>query len=100
MGNHAFSGRKVNTIICRGWIKTVQNPYSLNRLYETGSAKLAIEKMVASLFSNGFWCAIRKILTGEKHPKAGLVCFLNIQGTTAQCTEATKLYQEMLEKKV
>jgi hypothetical protein len=58
---------------------------------------LAIEKTwIASLFLA--FGVYREILTGEKHPKAGLVCFLNIQGTTAQCTEATKLYQELLEK--
>jgi aryl-alcohol dehydrogenase-like predicted oxidoreductase len=42
-------------------IKTVQNPYSLlNRLYETGSAEIGYRKRGFSLFSNGFWCAIRK----------------------------------------
>jgi hypothetical protein len=63
-------------------IKTVQNPYSLNRLYETGQPKLAIEKNVDCLFSNGFVC-YQEILTGENTLKQGFICFLNIQGTTA-----------------
>jgi hypothetical protein len=63
-----------------------------------GQLKLAIEN-VGLAYSPMAFGSYREILTGEKHLKQGLTCFLNIQGyNSTQCTEATKLYQDCAKK--
>jgi aryl-alcohol dehydrogenase-like predicted oxidoreductase len=77
-------------------IKTVQNPYSLlNRLLKAVLPKFVLEKMSISLLQ---WLLdlIRKFLTGEKHPNARINLFPQFaRYNSAQCAEATKLYQEI-----
>jgi aryl-alcohol dehydrogenase-like predicted oxidoreductase len=72
----------------------------LNRLFESGSAEICVREDVGLLaYSNGFWDLIRKILTGEKHPNARINLFPQFaRYNSAQCAEATKLYQEIARK--
>jgi aryl-alcohol dehydrogenase-like predicted oxidoreductase len=83
-------------------IKTVQNPYSLlNRLFENGSAEVCFRENVGLLAYSpmGFGVLSGKFLTGESHPKARINLFPNYSRySSAQCTEATKLYQEIAKK--
>jgi aryl-alcohol dehydrogenase-like predicted oxidoreductase len=83
-------------------IKTVQNPYSLlNRLYETGSAEIGYRENVGLLAYSpmAFGVLSGKFLTGEKHPKARINLFPQYSRyNSVQCTEATKLYQEIARK--
>jgi aryl-alcohol dehydrogenase-like predicted oxidoreductase len=78
-------------------VKTVQNPYSLlNRLFENGSAEICLREDVGLLAYSpmAFGILSGKFLTGEKHPNARLNLFPQfVRYNSAQCTEATKLYQ-------
>lgn len=80
-------------------IKTIQNPYSLlNRLFENGSAEIAIRENVGLLAYSplAFGVLTGKFLTGESHPKARLTLFPQFSRyNSAQCAQATKLYQEI-----
>ena len=83
-------------------IKTVQNPYSLlNRLFETGSAEVCLRENVGLLAYSpmAFGVLSGKFLTGESHPKARINLFPQYtRYSSAQCTEATRLYQEIARK--
>jgi aryl-alcohol dehydrogenase-like predicted oxidoreductase len=83
-------------------IKTVQNPYSLlNRLFETGSAEVCLRENVGLLAYSpmAFGVLSGKFLTGESHPKARINLFPQYtRYSSAQCTEATGLYQEIARK--
>lgn len=83
-------------------IKTVQNPYSLlNRLFENGSAEICRREDVGLLAYSpmAFGVLSGKFLTGEKHPNARINLFPQFaRYNSAQCTEATKLYQEIARK--
>jgi aryl-alcohol dehydrogenase-like predicted oxidoreductase len=83
-------------------IKTVQNPYSLlNRLFESGSAEICMREDVGLLAYSpmAFGILSGKFLTGEKHPNARLNLFPQfVRYNSAQCTEATRLYQEIARK--
>jgi aryl-alcohol dehydrogenase-like predicted oxidoreductase len=83
-------------------IKTVQNPYSLlNRLFESGSAEICVREDVGLLAYSpmAFGILSGKFLTGEKHPNARINLFPQFaRYNSAQCAEATKLYQEIALK--
>jgi aryl-alcohol dehydrogenase-like predicted oxidoreductase len=83
-------------------IKTIQNPYSLlNRLFETGSAEICIRENVGLLAYSpmAFGVLSGKFLTGESHPNARIKLFPQFSRyNSAQCTEATRLYQEIAKK--
>jgi aryl-alcohol dehydrogenase-like predicted oxidoreductase len=83
-------------------IKTVQNPYSLlNRLFENGSAEICRREDVGLLAYSpmAFGILSGKFLTGEKHPNARINLFPQYSRyNSVQCTEATKLYQEIARK--
>jgi len=83
-------------------IKTVQNPYSLlNRLFETGSAEICIRENVGLLAYSpmAFGVLSGKFLTGESHPNARIKLFPQFaRYNSAQCAEATRLYQEIAHK--
>ncbi len=83
-------------------IKTVQNPYSLlNRLYEGGSSEVSMRENVGLLAYSpmGFGVLSGKFLTGEIHPNARINLFPQYSRyNSAQCTEATILYQEIAHK--
>jgi aryl-alcohol dehydrogenase-like predicted oxidoreductase len=83
-------------------IKTIQNPYSLlNRLFETGSAEICFRENVGLLAYSpmAFGVLSGKFLTGEKHPNARINLFPQYSRyNSEQCTEATKLYQEIARK--
>lgn len=83
-------------------IKTVQNPYSLlNRLFEGGSAEICLRENVGLLAYSplAFGVLSGKFLSGESHPNARLNLFPQFSRyNSAQCTEATKLYQEIAHK--
>lgn len=83
-------------------IKTVQNPYNLlNRLYEGGSAEIGLRENVGLLAYSpmAFGVLSGKFLTGESHPNARLNLFPQYSRyNSSQCTEATKLYQEIARK--
>jgi aryl-alcohol dehydrogenase-like predicted oxidoreductase len=83
-------------------IKTVQNPYSLlNRLFESGSAEICVREDVGLLAYSpmAFGILSGKFLTGEKHPNARINLFPQFaRYNSAQCAEATKLYQEIARK--
>ena len=80
-------------------IKTIQNPYSLlNRLFENGSAEIAMRENVGLLSYSplAFGVLSGKFLSGESHPKARLSLFPQFSRyNSAQCTQATRLYQEI-----
>ena len=80
-------------------IKTVQNPYSLlNRLFEVNSAEVSKYENVGLLGYSplAFGVLTGKFLTGESHPKARINLFPQYKRYNSdQCTEATKLYQEI-----
>lgn len=83
-------------------IKTVQNPYSLlNRLFEVNSAEVSKYENVGLLGYSplAFGVLTGKFLTGESHPKARVNLFPQYKRYNSdQCTEATKLYQEIAKK--
>jgi len=83
-------------------VKTIQNPYSLlNRLFENASAEVCARENVGLLAYSpmGFGVLSGKFLTGEKHPKARLNLFPQYSRySSEQCTQATKLYQEIALK--
>lgn len=83
-------------------IKTIQNPYSLlNRLFENGSSEVCLRENVGLLAYSplGFGVLSGKFLTGENHPNARLTLFPQYSRyNSEQCTEATRLYQEIAKK--
>lgn len=83
-------------------IKTVQNPYSLlNRLFEVNSAEVSKYENVGLLGYSplAFGVLTGKFLTGDAHPKARINLFPQYKRYNSdQCTEATKLYQEIAKK--
>lgn len=83
-------------------IKTVQNPYSLlNRLFEVNSAEVSKYENVGLLGYSplAFGVLTGKFLTGESHPNARINLFPQYKRYNSdQCTEATKLYQEIAKK--
>ena len=83
-------------------IKTIQNPYSLlNRLFETGSAEICIRENLGLLAYSpmAFGVLSGKFLSGESHPHARIKLFPQFaRYNSAQCTEATRLYQEIAHK--
>jgi len=83
-------------------IKTIQNPYSLlNRLFETGSAEICIRENVGLLAYSpmAFGVLSGKFLSGESHPDARIKLFPQFSRYNSdQCTEATRLYQEVAHK--
>ena len=83
-------------------IKTIQNPYSLlNRLFENASAEVCLRENVGLLAYSplAFGVLSGKFLTGESHPNARLSLFPQYSRySSAQSTEATKLYQKVAQK--
>jgi aryl-alcohol dehydrogenase-like predicted oxidoreductase len=83
-------------------IKTIQNPYSLlNRLFENASAEVCLRENVGLLAYSpmAFGVLSGKFLTGESHPNARLSLFPQYSRySSAQCAEATRLYQEVAHK--
>jgi aryl-alcohol dehydrogenase-like predicted oxidoreductase len=83
-------------------ISTIQNPYSLlNRLFENGSAEICVRENVGLLAYSplGFGVLSGKFLRGVNHPNARLTLYPNYNRySSAQSTEATKLYQEIAQK--
>ncbi|MNG04199.1 L-glyceraldehyde 3-phosphate reductase [compost metagenome] len=83
-------------------IKTIQNPYNLlNRLFEVGSAEVSMNENVGLLGYSplGFGTLTGKFLTGEEHPNARIKLFPQYtRYASEQCTQATKLYQEIAKK--
>jgi aryl-alcohol dehydrogenase-like predicted oxidoreductase len=83
-------------------IKTIQNPYSLlNRLFENASAEVCLRENVGLLAYSplAFGVLSGKFLTGESHPNARLSLFPQYaRYSSAKCTEAVKLYQEIAHK--
>ena len=83
-------------------IKTIQNPYSLlNRLFENGSAEICMRENVGLLAYSpmAFGVLSGKFLTGENHPTARIKLFPQYSRyNSEQCTEATRLYQEIAKK--
>lgn len=83
-------------------IKTVQNPYNLlNRLFEVGSAEVSKYENVGLLAYSplAFGVLTGKFLTGEAHPNARINLFPQYtRYASEQCTQATKLYQEIANK--
>ncbi|MFV7233912.1 aldo/keto reductase [Flavobacterium sp. ZB4R12] len=83
-------------------IKTIQNPYSLlNRLFEAGSAEICMRENVGLLAYSpmAFGVLSGKFLTGESLPNARINLFPQFSRyNSAQCTEATRLYQEIAKK--
>ncbi|MES2806450.1 MAG: aldo/keto reductase [Bacteroidota bacterium] len=83
-------------------VKTIQNPYSLlNRLFENGSAEVCLRENVGLLAYSpmAFGVLSGKFLTGEAHPNARIKLFPQYSRyNSAQCTEATRLYQEIAKK--
>ncbi len=80
-------------------IKTIQNPYSLlNRLFEVGSSEVCVRENVGLLAYSpmAFGVLSGKFLSGESHPNARITLFPQFaRYNSAQCTEATRLYQEI-----
>ena len=83
-------------------IKTVQNPYSLlNRLFENASAEICIRENVGLLAYSpmAFGVLSGKFLTGESLPNSRIKLFPQFaRYNSAQCAEATRLYQEIAIK--
>ncbi len=83
-------------------IKTIQNPYSLlNRLFETASSEICVRENVGLLAYSpmAFGVLSGKFLLGESHPKSRLSMFPQFaRYNSAQCAEATRLYQEIAHK--
>lgn len=83
-------------------IKTVQNPYSLlSRLFEVGSSEVCMRENVGLLAYSplGFGRLTGKFLNGESLPKSRIELFPQFaRYNSAQCTEATKLYNKIAIK--
>jgi aryl-alcohol dehydrogenase-like predicted oxidoreductase len=83
-------------------IKTVQNPYSLlNRLFENASSEVCMRENVGLLAYSpmAFGVLSGKFLAGENHPNSRLNLFPQMSRyNSAQCAEATRLYQEIAYK--
>lgn len=83
-------------------IKTVQNPYSLlSRLFEVGSSEVCMRENVGLLAYSplGFGRLTGKFLKGESHPNSRIELFPQFaRYNSAQCIEATKLYNEIAIK--
>lgn len=83
-------------------IMTVQNPYSLlNRTFEMGSAEVCMRENVGLLAYSplAFGKLSGKYLSGERHPNSRIELFPQLaRYNSAQCTEATRLYQEIAKK--
>ena len=83
-------------------IKTIQNPYSLlNRLFENASSEICIRENVGLLVYSpmAFGVLSGKFLLGESNPKSRLSLFPQFaRYNSAQCAEATRLYQEIAHK--
>ncbi|PWA05208.1 NADP(H)-dependent aldo-keto reductase [Flavobacterium psychrotolerans] len=83
-------------------IKTVQNPYSLlNRLFENGSAEVCLRENVGLLAYSplAFGVLSGKFLNGKEHPNSRIKLFPQFSRyNSAQCAEATRLYQEIASK--
>ena len=83
-------------------IKTIQNPYSLlNRLFEVGSAEICLRENVGLLAYSpmAFGVLSGKFLSGESLPNARIKLFPQFSRyNSEQCTEATRLYQEIAKK--
>ncbi|MFT5964707.1 MAG: aryl-alcohol dehydrogenase-like predicted oxidoreductase [Flavobacterium sp.] len=83
-------------------IKTVQNPYSLlNRLFENASSEVCMRENVGLLAYSpmAFGVLSGKFLSGESHPNSRLNLFPQMaRYNSAQCAEATRLYQEIAQK--
>jgi aryl-alcohol dehydrogenase-like predicted oxidoreductase len=83
-------------------IKTVQNPYSLlNRLFENASSEVCMRENVGLLAYSpmAFGVLSGKFLAGESHPNSRLNLFPQMSRyNSAQCAEATRLYQEIAHK--
>jgi hypothetical protein len=78
-------------------IKQFKTHSLLNRLLKAVLPKFVLEKMGLA-YSNGFW-DLWKILDGRKHPNARINLFPQFaRYNSAQCAEATKLYQEIARK--
>ncbi|WP_310558984.1 aldo/keto reductase [Flavobacterium sp.] len=83
-------------------IATVQNPYSLlSRLFEVGSSEVCMRENVGLLAYSplGFGRLTGKFLNGESLPKSRIELFPQFaRYNSTQCTEATKLYNEIALK--
>lgn len=83
-------------------IKTIQNPYSLlNRLFEVGSSEVCMRENLGLLAYSpmAFGILSGKFLSGESHPNSRLNLFPQmVRYNSAQCAEATRLYQEIAHK--
>jgi aryl-alcohol dehydrogenase-like predicted oxidoreductase len=83
-------------------IKTIQNPYSLlNRLFENASSEVCLRENIGLLAYSplSFGVLSGKFLTGESHPNSRLSLFPQYaRYSSAQSTEATKLYHEVAKK--
>jgi aryl-alcohol dehydrogenase-like predicted oxidoreductase len=83
-------------------IRTIQNPYSLlNRLFENGSAEICLRENIGLLAYSpmAFGVLSGKFLTGESLPNARIKLFPQFSRyNSEQCTEATRLYQEIAKK--
>jgi len=82
-------------------IKTIQNPYSLlNRIFETGLSEMCIRENIGLLAYSplAFGVLSGKYLSGMQ-PNYRIALFPQYgRYNSAQCTEATKLYQKIAEK--
>lgn len=83
-------------------IKTIQNPYSLlNRTFEIASAEVCMRENVGLLAYSplAFGVLSGKYLTAESLPNARINLFPQYSRySSSQCTEATRLYQEIAQK--
>jgi len=83
-------------------IKTIQNPYSLlNRLFEVGSAEVAVHENVGLLAYSplAFGVLTGKFLTGEPLPNSRINRFPQYKRySSEQSTAATRLYQKIAHK--
>jgi aryl-alcohol dehydrogenase-like predicted oxidoreductase len=83
-------------------IKTIQNPYSLlNRQFEVASSEICIRENVGLLAYSplAFGVLSGKYLSGKILPHYRIAMFPQYSRyNSAQCTEATQLYQEIAHK--
>jgi aryl-alcohol dehydrogenase-like predicted oxidoreductase len=83
-------------------IKTIQNPYSLlNRQFEVASSEVCIRENVGLLAYSplAFGVLSGKYLSGKMQPQYRIALFPQFSRyNSAQCTEATRLYQEIALK--
>jgi aryl-alcohol dehydrogenase-like predicted oxidoreductase len=83
-------------------IQTIQNPYSLlNRQFEVASAEVCMRENVGLLAYSpmGFGVLSGKYLSGKMLPNYRIALFPQYNRYSSdQCTEATRLYQEIAHK--